>query len=409
MQRLLSINSYHYRRGGADAVYLDHARLFGERGWENQFFSMEHPRNIATADPVTLTSMVDYEFSTTGKAKAITALKSIYNIEASRKIDHLLQDFRPDIAHVHGAYHHLTPAIFPRLSSRGIPIVLTAHDFKILCPAYTMYRNGMVCEACKGGQKWNVVRNRCIKGGLAASLVVGFEAGLHGLLNSYRKHVSMVIAPSEFYRAKFLEWGWPAERIEHIPNYTNSISAEHDGAYSEPILYFGRLSAEKGLETLVQAAAAAKVPVNIVGSGPMAEPLQMLIDALDAPVRLVGRLEGAALWRALGRSKATVLPSEWYENGPISVLESFELARPVIGADIGGIPEMLTQSGGGWLFESGNVTALADLLAHVDGLGVSALQEKGVAGRDHARRFHTEDAYFAKMAGVYQRLKGCVT
>ena len=405
MQRLLSINSYHYRRGGADAVYLDHARLFAARGWENRFFSMEHPRNITSADPVTLTGMVDYEFATSGTAKAVAALKSIYNLEAARKIDHLLKDYIPDIAHVHGAYHHLTPAIFPRLSSRGIPVVLTAHDFKILCPAYTMYQQGAVCEACKGGETWNVVRNRCIKGSRAASLVVGFEAALHGWLQSYRKHVAMVVAPSEFYRAKFLEWGWPAEKIVHIPNYTTSVSAAHEGAYADPILYFGRLSPEKGLETLVRAAALAEVPVNIVGSGPMADALQQLIDALGAPVTLVGRLDGDALWRALGRSKATVIPSEWYENGPISVLESFELARPVIGADIGGIPEMVKQSGGGWLYESGNVSALAELLAYVDGLGAAALQERGMAGRKHARRVHTEDAYFAKMTEVYRALK----
>lgn len=405
MQKLLSINSYHYRRGGADAVYLDHARLFAARGWENRFFSMEHPRNIASPDPVTLTSLVDYEFATTGKAKAVAALKSIYNVEASQKIDRLLQDYTPDIAHVHGAYHHLTPAIFPRLSGRGIPVVLTAHDFKIICPAYTMYRQGAVCEACKGGNTWNVVRNRCIKGSLAASLVVGFEAALHGLLQSYQKHVSMVVAPSEFYRAKFVEWGWPVDKIVHIPNYTTSVSATYEGSHAEPIIYIGRLSAEKGLETLVRAAAQAKVAVNIVGSGPMAEILQQLIDALGAPVKLVGRLDGDALWGALGRSKAAVLPSEWYENGPISVLESFELARPVIGADIGGIPEMLTQSGGGWLYKSGSVPELADLLAYVDSLGAEALREKGMAGRNHARQFHTEDVYFSKMTDVYRQLK----
>lgn len=404
MKRLLSINSYHYRRGGADAVYLDHASLFRRQGWDNQFFSMEHPRNETEGTPVTLTGMVDYEFAEKGVGKVRTALKSIYNFEAASNIDGLLQTYRPDIAHVHGAYHHLTPSIFPKLTAKGIPIVLTAHDLKILCPAYTMYRQGIVCESCKAGSKWQVVRHRCIKGSLAASLIVGFEAALHDTLKSYQKHVSMVIAPSEFYRRKFVEWGWPAAKVAHVPNFMVKSDRLPQNEYDLPIVFFGRLSPEKGIGTLIRASALAKVPVNIVGSGPMADQLQRLVDELGAPVKLLGRQVGDNLWGIVGRSKATVLPSEWYENGPMSVLESLDLARPVIGADIGGIPEMVQRSGAGWLFESGNVTALAELLAKVDGLAAPALQELGLAGRTYVGNVHSEEVYYAKMLQIYSSL-----
>ncbi|WP_162233488.1 MULTISPECIES: glycosyltransferase [unclassified Sphingomonas] len=405
MGKLLSINSYHYRRGGSDAVYLDHARLFTGNGWENRFFSMKHPRNLPTEDDRHFIELVDSEYASGAAAKLNVALRTIYNPDSVTKVRRILGEYRPDVAHIHCAYHHITPSILPVLTDHGVPIVITAHDLKILCPAYKMMNAGGICERCKTGSVWNVASHRCVKDSLGASLIVGAEAALYRRMDSYRKHVALVVSPSKFYRDKFLEWGWPEDRIAHVPNFSAPVDARFIQDYSAPITYFGRLAPEKGLSTLVRAAAAASVPVEIIGSGPSLPEISALIASLNAPVVLRGRLDGDALWDAVGRARAIVLPSEWYENGPMSVLEAFYLERPVLGADIGGIPEMIADADGGWLFESGNVTALAQALRTVDDTGTAQLAERGRSGSAYARVVHSSERYFDSVARLYAGLK----
>ncbi|MBH0114330.1 glycosyltransferase family 4 protein [Novosphingobium sp. YJ-S2-02] len=401
MPNLLSLNSYHYPRGGSDVVYLEHAGMFEAAGWNNTFFSMKHPRNLPCKDERHFTETVDWEFASGALDKARSALASVYNREARSKLRALIAERKPDIAHAHCIYHHLTPAVFPVLAEAGVPIVLTAHDLKLACPAYKMMNADGICERCRTGGRWNVVTNRCIKNSLAASAVVGVEAYVHALLGSYRKHLTRVVAPSRFYRDKLIEWGWEAERIAYIPNFVPPADDRFTGGYEGNILYFGRLSEEKGLATLVRAAAASGVPVDLVGTGPQREELEVLIAELNAPVRLLGRLDGDALWTCVGQARAVVLPSEWYENAPMSALEAMQLARPVIGADIGGIPELLNESGAGTSFPSGDVAALAGELARFQTMSASDLSALGQVGSQHVRREFSRERYVERMQALY--------
>lgn len=407
MPHLLSLNSYHYRRGGSDAVYFDHAELLHERGWDTSFLSMKHPRNFQSTDEKYFAELADYEFADGVLGKLRTAQRSIYNFDAKAKVEKLLADKRIDIAHVHCIYHHLTPAVLPVIKDAGIPIVLTAHDLKLGCPAYLMRTQGEVCEACKGGDYTNVVRNRCIKNSLAASATVAAEAYLHRALGSYSNTIDMVVAPSRFYRDKLIEWGWPAERMTYIPNFTRIIDTKFRGSYDNPILFLGRLSQEKGVGTLIEASATSGIPVDVVGSGPMEESLRARAEELGAPVTFFGRLDGDKLWERVGACRAMVIPSEWYENAPLSVLESYQLERPVIGANIGGIPELVhppERDEGGWLFESQDVGQLANLLVEVSQMSVSELQKRGRAGRALALEAFSKERYAADMLNVYSKL-----
>lgn len=400
-RRLLSLNSYHYRRGGSDVVYLEHDALFQEMGWETAVMSMHHPRNLDS--PWSRYFVDELEFGETSGLldKVVKASKVVYSFEAQKKLRQLLAQFRPDVAHLHCIYHHLSPSVLPVLSKAGIPVVLTAHDLKIACPAYKMLNSTGICERCRTGTVFNVVRFRCIRESFGASAVVAVESAVQRNLRLYRRHIGRVIAPSRFYRNKLMEWAWPAEQIVHVPNYVDADRFEVSREHGDYFLFAGRLAPEKGVRTLVQAALAAGVTLRVAGTGPLEAELRAMPGA--DRVQWLGFCTGDALWQQVRGARALVLPSEWYENAPMSILEAYASGTPVIGADIGGIPEMI-EPATGWTFRSGDVEDLAARLTEVAALPASVLLEKGQHGRELAEREFNRQNYVDGVLGVYRGL-----
>lgn len=404
MPRLLSVNSYHYRRGGSDAVYFDHADLLQSQGWSNAFFSMHHPRNVDSSWSRFFIDELEFGGNYGLIAKVVMASKVIYSFEAQRKLRALLAEFPADIAHLHCIYHHHSPSILSTLAEAGVPTVMTAHDLKIACPSYKMFNDTGVCERCKDGSLMNVVKHRCIRGSRAASLVVAAESALHRSLDSYRKYVAKVVVPSRFFMQKFVEWGWPEDKFELIPNFVDAGRFEPSFDAGEYFLYFGRLAPEKGVETLLRAAKIAKVKLLLAGTGPEEANLQRLNAELGGGAKFLGFQAGAALHDLVRGSCATVLPSEWYENAPMSVLESYALGKPVLGARIGGIPELVVENETGWCFESRNVEQLAALLDHVGRLPTQAAEEIGRRARSHVEENFNRARYLNATLGLYAGL-----
>lgn len=404
MQRLLSLNSYHYRRGGSDVVYMEHDAMFRGLGWDTAQMSMHHPRNVASPWSDYFVDEIEFGNQYGLLEKVGMAGKVIYSLEAQRKLRALLERFPADVAHVHCIYHHLSPSVLPVLRKRGIPVVLTAHDLKIACPAYKMLNAGGICEQCKGGRVWNVVRNRCLRGGLATSALVGVESAVHKVLGVYRNNLARVVAPSRFYMDKLMEWGWPREMLSYIPNYVDA--QVHRAAFDagDYFLYFGRLAVEKGVRTLIRAAVKAGASVKVVGTGPLEAELQA--EAAGTRVEFMGFRSGDELWELVRGARAVVLPSEWYENAPMSVLEAYACGKPVIGARIGGIPEMIVADETGWLFESGDVEGLAAVLEEVGRAPGGRLAEMGRAARELVERDFTRDRYRDEMLALYGSLVG---
>jgi len=402
--RLLSINNYHYRRGGAEAVYFDHDQLFRELGWDTAFFSMQHDKNVASEWSAYFVDEIELGRDYGLLNKLAMAPKIIYSLEARRKLGDLLECFLPDIAHVHSVYHHISPAVLPLLRDRGVPVVLTAHDLKLLCPAYTMLSQGAVCEACRPNRVWNVAKRRCIKGSLPLSALIGIESAVHRLLDIYGRHVDRVVAPSRFYRDKFIEWGWPEQQVTYIPNYVQVGEFAPRFVAGDYFLYFGRLVRDKGVQTLITAAAEASVPLKIAGTGPHADEFKQLAAALNAEIEFLGFCAGDALHTLIRDARAVVLPSEWYENAPISVLEAYALGTPVLGADIGGIPEMLEPDVTGWLFPSGDAGVLAERLRAVAALPAEHLEASGRAARARVELHYTPTVYSEAMQALYAEL-----
>ena len=402
--RLLSLNSYHYLRGGSDSVYFQHAELMAEQGWDNAFFSMHHPRNLPTPWSRHFVDELEFGHAYRTMDRIAMATKVVYSFEAQRRLRGLLAEFQPDVAHVHCIYHHLSPSVLPVLHERGIPVVMTAHDLKIACPAYKMLNDTGICERCRQGSVLNVDRHRCIRGSLAASVVVAIESGVHGALQTWGRHIDRIVAPSRFFLEKFVEWGWPREQFVFIPNCVDAARFRPDPAPGDYFLYFGRMAPEKGVGTLLRAAARAGVPLKLAGSGPEESALHDLNAELGEVGEFLGFRSGDALHALIRGARAVVLPSQWYENAPMSVLEAFALGKPVIGADIGGIPELIEHGSTGWTFESGHVEELAFTLSHVAALADSRLQDMGRCARRTVEQRFAPERYVAQMLELYAGL-----
>lgn len=404
MPNLLNVNSYHYRRGGSDTVYFEHAALFENIGWRNAFFSMKHPNNFKTPWSKYFVDELEFGNSYSLPKKLLMATKAVYSFEAQNKLKTLLDDFPTDIAHLHCIYHHLSPAILSTLSNNSVPVVMTAHDLKIACPAYKMLNDCGICERCKGGNLVNVVRNRCVRNSLPASVIVWAESTLHSRLNTYRNRVNKIVVPSRFYIDKFIEWGWPREKFTYIPNFIDASQYIPDYKSDNYFLYFGRLAPEKGVTTLMRAVRASGVKLKIAGSGPLEADLKALQNNLQGDIEFLGYRSGPELQSLIRGAKATVLPSEWYENAPMSILESYALGTPVIGARIGGIPEMIVEGETGWTFESGHLDELTSLISRLAKYPNTHLEQAGRAARAYVQDKFSRRGYLDSMLALYAEL-----
>ncbi|MGH6850103.1 MAG: glycosyltransferase [Methylocella sp.] len=402
---VLSINTYHYPKGGSEIIYFANAALMQRHGWTNSFFAMHHPSNLPCEDSQYFAEHVDFGAPAPLRKKAAVAARIIYSREARAKLARLVDTRRIDVAHAHNIYHHLSPSVLVELKRRGIPVVMTVHDLKLACPAYTMRNESGVCERCKGGRVWNVAIHRCIKGSVALSGVIMVESAIHKALRIYARHIDRIVAPSAFYREKLIEWGWPAEKLVHIPNFVSDAAPPAATPGGDHLLYFGRLTPEKGIATLIAAAAASGVSVRIAGRGPQEEELRTLANSLGAPAAFVGFLSGDALWAEVDAARAIVLPSEWYENSPMSVVEAFQRGKPLVGARIGGIPELIEEGRTGWSFRAGDVADLARALTVASDAGESQLAEMSAACRQLVSSRFSEQAYFEAMSALYENLR----
>ncbi len=402
LNRLLSINNYHYRRAGAEVVYFTQNELFEGCGWHVAHFAMQHPKNEASEWADFFPRMIEFSEMNSIVERLAAAPKIIYNLEAKRNMSRLLDVAKPSVAHAHNVYHHLSPSIFSEIKERSIPLVVTLHDLKLACPAYKMLNSKGICEECKSGSFLPIVRNRCMKESLLLSTLIGLESSIHRYFSLYGA-VDAFVVPSQFYKNKLVEWGYEHDRFHVIPNSVSVSSFTPEFEPGSYYLYFGRLAPEKGVETLLKAAALAKVSLRIVGSGEIEKEIHLLAETLDVDVQFDGFLRGDSLHEAVRLSRAVVLPSEWYENAPMSLLESNALGKPVIGADTGGIPEFIKDGETGFIY-SGEVEELAAILTRVDVLENKAIRDMGVRARAYVQEHYSHELYIERLLSLYRRL-----
>ena len=401
---LLSVNNYNYARGGAESVFLNHNQLFRDEGWRVVPFAMNHPNNEPSEFESYFVDEIEFGADYSFVEKLSMAPKVIYSVEAKKKIRKLIDEVRPDLCHAHNIYHHLSPSILSAAKDRGLPVVMTVHDLKIACPAYKMLTHDGVCERCQGGKLRNLVLNRCIKDSFALSSLIYFESRLHRLLSTYSKCIDQLLVPSRFYISKLVEWGFSESQMTYVPNYIDAEDFRVRDKPGEHFAFVGRLAPEKGIETLIHASRQAGTKLKIVGTGPIEDQLRSLAIRLGGDVEFTGVLSGLELRMAIAAARALVLPSEWFENAPVSILEAYATGVPVIGADIGGIPEMIDQGDTGYVFDSGSVSDLAATLTDFSNLPDTEVLAMGTRARELVENRFSQSAYMRRVKRVYADL-----
>jgi glycosyltransferase involved in cell wall biosynthesis len=404
---ILFLNNCYYLRGGSERVLFEEMRLLREAGHRVAVYSRGNERNEPAEFAELFPPPLDTERLEFSLKSARGAVELIYSYAARRGLREAIRRFRPDIAHAHNIYGRLSLSVLDELKEAGVPVVMTLHDLKVLCPSYLMLNNGEVCERCKVNRFYNATLTRCHRGSLPASLVYALESWINHTFGKYDS-VSRFIAPSRFLRDKCLEYGWDGKRIAYLPNFINSFPTQEQGPVGDYLLYFGRLSREKGVRTLLQAFQSLKrpIPLMIVGDGPERAALERSVNSAGLPVTFTGYLSGTRLTEALSGARGVVMPSECYENAPLSILEAFASGKPVIGGRIGGIPELIDEGVNGYLFQPGDAGALAETIERFLKLPGSAVAAMGDAARAKLEREFTAERHAGMLLEVYQDVRG---
>ena len=403
--KILMCNSFNYLRGGAERCFIELSELLTERGHEVIPFCMEDERNLPSPYAAYFTSHIDFptQMQKQGIKPKLTALaRVIYSREAQRNIARLIADTQPDIAHVHGIAHETSPSILPVIRRAGIPIVQTLHDYKLICPNTTFVSHGEICESCRGHRYYNVARKRCKRDSLAASTLAAIEMYAHKATQIYERHVDTFIAPSAFLRDKVAEYGIK-NSVVHIPNFIDASSFPPHYEPENYFVYCGRFTQEKGILTLLAAMKHVSTGhLYIAGRGDLEPTMRDFLRDKDIEnVTFLGHLNTAKLIELVQKALFMVTPSEWYENYPMSVLEAFSCGTPVVGANIGGIPEQVIDGQTGLLFASGNVDDLAQKMNQL----LQAPDYAVTLGRNARRqveKINSPDEHYKQTLDVYQ-------
>jgi glycosyltransferase involved in cell wall biosynthesis len=370
-------------------------------------FARAHESNMASDYSKHFPPFIETENIKVSPAAFRIVKELIYSSTARTGLRNVLQDFRTDIAHAHNIYGRLSVSVLDELKAHDIPTVLTLHDLKLLCPSYLMLNHGRVCELCRGSRFYNAILTKCLKDSYAASAVYALESWINQAFGKYDS-VKLLISPSRFLRDKMIECGWSPDRIVHVPNFIDGNATDGSRDIGRYNLYCGRLSPEKGVKTLLKAYEGlnGSIPLLVVGDGPERAALEKITSDLSLPVRFTGYLSGDELREAIGNARVAILPSEMYENAPLSLLEAFAYGKPAIGGRIGGIPEMIDDGVNGLLFEPGNVEDLREKITRIASMSARLVREMGAAAREKVVREYSVSAHYEKLINVYSQALG---
>lgn len=403
--KILMVNKFFYIKGGSETYYFSLKKLLEQNGHEVIDFSMQDEKNFESKYSKFFVEGVDYNKKQSIFSKIKAGMKIIYSLEAKRKLEKLIKETKPDIAHLHIFQHQLSLSILDVLKKYNIPIVYTAHDLKIICPNYKMLTNGQVCEKCKGEKYYNCLKNKCIKDSTVKSAIGMIEAYVNKWRKAYDK-IDYIITPSKFYKDKFIEFGIDANKVTHIPNFLTEENIDYDKLEEQDYyLYFGRLSEEKGIMTLIKAVQEANVKLKIVGTGPLKEEIEKYVSENKLTnIEILGFKSGKELYTIVANSKCVVLPSEWYENGPYSAIEALKLGRPLIGSDLGGIPELIDEGENGYIFKNANILNLKNIINQVEDLDLLQQENMSKKSKEKFKLVYAGKKHLELLLDIYNNV-----
>jgi glycosyltransferase involved in cell wall biosynthesis len=400
---------------GGDWTYVENLCSFYESlGHTVISFSMMNEKNFPSSSSEYFITEIDYRKLNKNKTiiNGLRAVKnSIYSTEARSNLTSLLEKYHIDIVHLNNIHHYLTPAsIIPEIKKRSIPIIWTLHDYVILCPNTTFISNENVCEKCKGGKFYQCILNKCKKQSVKASFVAALESYANKFSNPY-KYVDYFICPSEFIKKKFESFGFECNKLKQVYNLfdIHSVSGQYDappGIGDKPyIVYVGSIVKVKGIFTLVKAMVGLEMELKVIGGGEQFDELRELVENNHIQnVKLLGKLPKEEVFRFVQHASLVVVPSEWYENLPYSLVEAMLLSKPVLGADIGGIPELVINEVTGQLFQPGNTSELRMKIQQMMS-DKDKLTQMGKHGREHALSLVNFDTFAQHLSPIFESLQ----
>ena len=371
-------------------VMVVHAR-YRQRGGEDAAVDAEMALLAGDGHHVIPVLFDNREFAKVSSIGAATG--TIWNSGAAQTVRDAIRENRPDVVHVHNTFPAASPAVFKAVGA--LPLVHTIHNYRWICPAATLLRDGVPCRACVGRLPWRGVWHACYGGGRAASAVVATALSLHRAMGTLN-HVDRFIALTDFARKTLVEGGLAAERIVIKPNFTARGQSPNTGGRESYVLFVGRLSEEKGIAVLAEAwrRHADLPPLEVVGDGPMRQLLEGVPN-----VRLLGVASPDAVRRRMELARLLVVPSIWYEGLPLVVVEAYAAGLPIIGSDLGGLTELIHDGETGWLVPPGEPDALASAIRR----GIDPLVWSAMSRAAHARYLaqYTPEANLAMLLEIY--------
>ena len=395
---VLNAGQNYHIRGGSDRYQFVLSDLLHQHGHSVIPFATDNPQNEATSWSKYFAPDVNF---TSPSLKDL--LQFIYSKPAAVAIESLLDEVSVDIAHLHIYYGKLTASILEPLRQAGVPIIQTLHEYKLVCPVYTLMSQGEICQACKGKNFWHATRKRCNRGSLARSLLSTVESYVSQASGAIDK-IDHFITVSHFQREKMIELGIPADKLTTIHNFIDTSRIEPNSKPGEYLLYFGRLEDYKGIFTLIEAAATLKdVPLLIVGDGEARLEVEKIVEQKNLQhVKLLGFKQKDELIPLIRNSICTIAPSEWYETFGLTLVESFAHGRPAIASRIGGMTEIVTDTVDGYLFSPGNVEELRSRMSWMATHRQEAV-EMGLAGRLKVETQFNPELHYEKILAVYKK------
>lgn len=374
--KILFVHNAYQHKGGEDTVLEAEAALLSSRGHVVENFT-RHNNDISQMSRVSV------------------AIQTFWSTPSAKDFEAQLRSFKPDVVHVHNTFPLISPAIYWVADRMGVPVVQTLHNFRLFCPQAMLLREGKVCEDCLGKLPWRGALRGCYRESRLQSTVLASMVSLHRGLGTWQNKVTRYIALNHFCRNKFIEGGLPAERIVIKPNFVDFLPPI--AVDRKDFLFVGRLSAEKGIDTLVAASRMVEAAsIQVAGTGPEAE----LLNAVPN-IRALGALTGDQVREAMAGAMALVLPSIWYENFPRTLVEAFGCGLPVIASRIGALEELVEDRVTGLLFEPGDQASLADTmrwaLEHP-----AEMAAMGKAARAHYEANFTAERNYQQLLAIYE-------
>lgn len=381
--RVLQVHTHYRQAGGEDGVVATEARLLREAGHDVHTWRSENPP---------------------GSRAALSLAAAPWNPAAASTVREAAERFKPDIAHIHNTWFATSPAAVSALHGLGLPVVMTLHNFRLMCAAATLYRDGAPCHDCVGGHPWHAVRYRCYRDSVTQSAVAAATIALQRQRDTWHRSVERFLALSEFGRELFVEGGLAPEKVVVKANsVADPGPRDRPPSASRTVVFLGRLSEEKGIRTLLEAWDTKQGDLNllIIGTGPLEGELQR---HASPTVQFAGQLSHEQVVSHLLTARALVFPSTWYEGQPLVALEAAAAGLPVLLSDLGAMPELFAPGSNDLLFPAGDVEVLGQRLRQ---LGDDAFVDRfGELARRRFEQRYTHAAAMRRLETIYGDARG---